>query len=182
MSSIKCFSCGLVNFASDEVCKKCGSDLKAQKSGKQKLSTACPRCDSENTQSFQMAYQTGTSKLLMIGISEGGGLGLGGGKNQSALAKSVKPPEPPSSVGESIALIILLVVGFNILGAALMLLIDPFIGIFVAVALTIAVAIFGAIKSRSGKDKGQRQFHLATDRWRRSWICLKCGGTWLVHQ
>ena len=177
MKSKKCLACGLVNFASEELCKKCGSDLRNQK-----LSTACPSCTSDNTQSFQMAYQSGTTSGTLIGISERGGIGVAGGKSQSVLAKSLKPPTADGSLGEGIAYIFIMVVAFNVIGVALMVLIDPVLGIFISIALTIAVGIFGVIKGRRSKGENERNFKLAMDRWRRSWICLKCGGTWLVHQ
>jgi predicted nucleic-acid-binding Zn-ribbon protein len=176
MSSKKCLSCGLVNFASDEICKKCGSDLMNQK-----LSTACPKCASDNTQSFEMAYQTGTSSAAMIGISQPGGIAAGAGKSSSALAKNVKPPEK-ESVGESIGIIVAMIIVFNFLGVALMVLVDPFVGIFAAIILTIGGGIFGVIKSGKGKAEKDRVFQVAMKRWRQSWICLKCGGTWMVHQ
>ena len=48
MSNVKCLSCGMVNFATDEKCKKCGADLKQQVEKQQversKL-TPCPDCE-----------------------------------------------------------------------------------------------------------------------------------------
>lgn len=99
-----------------------------------------------------MAYKTGTTSGALVGISEGGGLGVAGGRSQSMLAKGLKPPTE-TSVGDSVAMIVLLIFAFNIIGGVLMVLVDPFIGIFAGVALTIGVAIFGFLKSRSGSDQ-----------------------------
>lgn len=127
-----------------------------------------------------MAYQTGTTTGALVGISEGGGVGVAGGRSQSMLAKNLKPPTE-TSVGDSVAMIILLLVVFNLVGAVLMILLDPFIGIFVAIALTIGVAIFGFLKSNSGKDQRKQEFQRAMHQWAHSWICLRCGKSWLIN-
>jgi len=127
-----------------------------------------------------MAYETGTSSGVLVGVNQAGGLGLAGGKSSSGLAKKVKPPAK-ESVGESIAIIILLVVAFNFLGGVLMLFFNPFIGLGVAVGLTIVVAVFFAIKGRKNKDNQQRRFDFAMLRWRQSWICLRCGHSFLIR-
>jgi ribosomal protein L40E len=186
MSSIKCLSCGLVNFVTDETCKKCGSDLKSQKRGKTQMSTSCRRCGSEHTQSFQMAYKTGTSHgvVAIVGSGGEGDLGLAGGisKTQSVLADNLKPPAPPDGALKSAALIFLLVVLFNMVTIGLTFLVSWFVALPVGAAVTIAVAVFGMSKAKNSKGEEQREFESAMKRWTRSWVCLKCGGTWLAHQ
>ena len=67
---------------------------------------ACPYCQSENTQSLEMAYMTGTSRSTgyMVGggvTGDGFGVGAGatGGLSQTDLAAKVAPPEEASILG-----------------------------------------------------------------------------------
>src|SRR4051812_31312937 len=66
-----------------------------------KFDTACPKCKSTDTQSFQMAYDSGTSSgvVRIASYSDPVGLTSTAGRvtSQTALAKKIAPPTKPSA-------------------------------------------------------------------------------------
>jgi hypothetical protein len=196
MQSLKCSQCNLVNFANSENCKRCGYTLEdsyqtqseesfteefVEDIPRQKLATNCPRCDSNHTQSFQMAYQTGTSagKLRIATYNAEIGIGVGSGNisNQTLLAGSLKPPiAPNSSASLAISLIVGIVSPFFL---------RPFLSekwIILSSLLFISVPIFSGYLTFKllTKDNAEKLKHFQSvlSCWSKSWICLKCGISW----
>ena len=131
-----------------------------------------------------MANKSGTSSGVMIGVgSSRGGLGVGGGyqTSKSELAKLTAPPVPDGTAGESIALIFLLIVEFNLVAVGLSIFISFFTAIFIAIPLTIATAIFGIYRSKRNAPKREATYKAAMRRWEHSWICLRCGNNFVVR-
>lgn len=138
----------------------------------------CEKCNSENTQRLQIAFEGGTqdisAKSHTAGIgSISGALGLSGsitktnGVSQSVLAKRVAPPMKRSLKG----VLVILIAGFFILGAS------KGIGatLFALLALGVGGYLgFTAIQFNSKEWPSQYQY------WLESWVCHKCGH--IYHQ
>lgn len=109
MNSQRCSNCGFTNFADADNCKKCKQNLQSSSQAKnlRGLSTVCPKCSSNDTQSFQMAYQTGTSMGRVQNTSYNYELGVSvsyaNASNQTILANQLKPPIAPSDINNVIS-------------------------------------------------------------------------------
>jgi len=193
MSSTKCPVCGLVNFAEAESCKRCNASIRPRKVGEQG-STVCPKCNSEDTQSFQMAYKTGTtSGVIGMGTYSDGGLGVTRGtvKSQSDLARSLKPPTNPAPnvvivlcvlVSAAILFLAFLVITFIPFAVASSSVIWWTVGIsFAAPLIAIGVSYMTWQSRRAELRAAEVAFRTAMHSWSHSWICLRCGGSWLIH-
>jgi hypothetical protein len=187
MQSVKCASCGLTNFVSDTICKRCKNPLSAPVSAKSsnRISTVCPKCDSDSTQSFKMAYETGTShgRVRMAGITESGEIGLAGGgvSSQSVLARSVRPPAKIDGTFFAIVGVVLVVAVF-FLSAYIALVLG--LGFWSILVGLVGAAGAGLIVNQSAGQtikKADAEYENAIFRWTRSWICLRCGNSWLIR-
>jgi hypothetical protein len=157
----------------------------------QKLNTACPKCNSSNTQSFEMAYQAGTTSghVQVTSYSEGGGLGVTGGKvrNQSLLAAKVAPPNPPegevttgfisflvaavmASVASFVLYLAVALFGYDIIG--------KLVGVFSAIVFTIWWTFLIGNNTFSNRKIREEQYNSAMRQWKQGWICLRCGKDW----
>jgi hypothetical protein len=192
MSSIQCPQCDLVNFADATACKRCKAELRKQGDPR---STACPKCRSGDTQSFPMAYKTGTStgRVQMGTYSDGGGFGMAGGTvtNQSILAKAMRPPANGASTREGIMLVLCIIFALGVAAVGMVFsqsLIggtSPIVGIAAALFLAVCTAfgLGGLLYKVEGPKIAslKRQFELATHKWSHSWICLRCGKSWVIN-
>ncbi len=140
--------------------------------------TKCSKCDSNNTQSFEMAWQTGTSGgTIKAGTIGGGTAGFGvastSGKtsSQSLLAEQLAPPTPPTTNA-------LAVFGLPVAGFIVGLLQIPILGTAPVVLLPLVGFVGGIVISQSQIKKAMPAFEKLYARWQRSWICLKCGHAW----
>lgn len=153
----------------------------------------CPQCNSVETRSFEMAYTANTSSGTFAagGFTLGAGATLAAGKikQQSGLAARVQPPSPPRLAQffhvwlYSLA-IILVVVAISGWAATLFdpLLSTPLAGFVIGVPTVIAVLIFPLMLHRRAKTNNQKLgeiYEHALERWKSSWICLRCGYTWI---
>ena len=133
---------------------------------------ACPNCRSEHVQSFRVAYEAGTSTAeskssgMGIGFTANGDVGVGfsSGKtqttNMSLLAQKVAPPEKLKVRCEFL---------FEAASKVPYLVILP--------TLAVGGLIFGIpnyLRFKKNKDWATRYAQ-----WQRSWICHKCGHTFL---
>jgi hypothetical protein len=188
MEPKKCPECHLVNFPDAKSCKRCKADMRPRRSGEPR-STACPKCRSSDTQSFRMAYQTGTSKgsVRMGTYSEDGGFGLAGGNvsTQTMLAGNVQPPVD-SSRTVLVAAVAFCSLAVFIIAVLLLNLFAPssYLGL-VGFLLICPTASFGAgfLAWRSGIPKvlaAETELRKAMHKWSHSWICLRCGKDWVI--
>ena len=202
MSSVKCNQCGLINWATEEKCKRCGNPIgdatpplnsTDRGAGKPALLASCPRYHSENTQSFEMVYSSGTSKgsvaALSFDVDSGSVISTGGAvSRQSNLAASVAPPLPPPMganqiiVKGLIACLTALVVGLMAWWATGYFLsadVATFIGVGLAIVIVIAGIAWGGYIESVRHTKNMEEFkRVKLADWRRSWICLRCGHRW----
>jgi hypothetical protein len=144
---------------------------------------ACPNCQSDNLQTFRMVFETGTSSTesvssgTAIGLTGGGGIGIGVGSSKSSgttmslLAQKVAPP-----VKKKVALawlITVLAALFVVSGLGTK---EWGMVMFFAIVGTIT----GYIAVTRSKWN-QHQFPALMRAWERSWLCHKCGNTF-VHE
>ena len=139
----------------------------------------CPSCASDNTQRFEVVYESGThfnqsrSGMSGLGVGVGGrGLGVGVGMGSSSTkgvsrslqAERTAPPEK-TNIGK-------VVIG-AIAGAALFLIFRDGLFADIGVAMALGYGVYGAAalynNSKVYPDR------LAT--WQRSWMCHRCGAT-----
>jgi uncharacterized membrane protein len=206
MSSVKCSQCGLINWASEEKCKRCSNLLNSPsvpnphvpiahrgESKPASISAACPQCHSENTQSFEMVYSSGTSKgsitAFSFDVDTGAVMSTGGAlSRQSDLAASVTPPSPPLMGANQIivkgllaCLIAVVLVPVTWWATNLFLSRDlaTFISAALAVILIIAGIGWGAYIESERHARNMENFRRGElAEWQRSWICLRCGHRW----
>ena len=187
MNSQKCSNCNFVNFANAEICKRCKQNLHCltQKIDFDKSSTVCPKCNSNDTQSFQMAYQTGTSKGRVQTTSYNGELGVSIGSanvsSQTVLASKIQPPIEPKHdtflggiiiVGVTWLFAIYIAAnGSKMLGF-----------IFGCLCTFLEIVFILAFYKRWARQasKAQDEYKSVIAIWLRSWICLRCGANWKV--
>lgn len=193
-TSVKCPQCDLVNFADAKTCKRCEAEIRPLKRGEMR-STSCPKCKSEDTQSFQMAYQTGTSKgRINAGTySEGGGFGMAGGavSTQTMLAGKLKPPANAETFMWGIVAVVVIVVMFLVtLGGTLVTEMvftgtSPLIAFLCSAGLGILAGVgvlFVLSKTEGPKiEKIRNEYEKAMHKWSHSWICLRCGKEWMIN-
>jgi hypothetical protein len=191
MSSKKCPQCGLVNYSFEERCKRCGIALASIapetniSPRRQKMSRDCPRCESAETRSFEMAYASSTATGSLVATSYNFNIGatLTGGSltQQSALAAYVTPPRAPRKDAS-----LVVVCGFGALFVAAILCAITFGDAFPAFCFLIVVAATVSATTAVYKhqtrefQKAQSIYQEALAYWRRSWICLRCGHRWAL--
>lgn len=210
MDSTKCPQCNLVNFSGTQTCKRCGMSLTRQpiqnltrlsrssNSQSEKVSTTCPRCQCADTQSFHMAYQAGTSKGTVNVMSYNPDIGItssgGAVSNQTMLAKQVSPPTLDGADNGVLAAVLLTIVSFTILFPIMAVLFSPifkadndFINLTALLASFIVTSIAAFFVARhvyqaeAKKFESRKVVHQnALAKWSRSWICLRCGSSWLI--
>lgn len=137
-----------------------------------------PKCESENTQRLEVAFQGGTqdisttSKSVGVGIGSRGRIGFGGGvtktsgQSQSILAQKATPPAR-KPYKEPIIII---------LGGVLFFSIGQVSGIVMGLA---AVGISGYLIYSRFQFNSQ-EWPKLYQHWSESWLCHKCGG--IYHQ
>lgn len=139
----------------------------------------CPKCESDNTQRLQVAFQNGTqniattSRSVGIGIGSGGGLGLGlgrsktSGQSQTMQAQQIAPPEKKPYLWPGIGAF----VGLTLCSSK-----NEVSTIVIGLIL---LGICGYILYTRKKFNTETWPNL-TNQWSESWICQKCGE--IYHQ
>lgn len=155
------------------------------------VNSNCPRCGSDNTVTFQMAYGPGASAGTFSAISYARRLGLittGGRSSQmTALAARAAPPRrPPWGCWWMFAL-------YVICGVGTPYLILKVNGGFPAGTFTdaqlvnasnlLSVSAYAAIllAGVSVYLWRRRNYGRALRQWECSWLCLRCGHAWLME-
>lgn len=148
------------------------------------MSHNCPACHSESTQSFEMAYHSGTSQNNFSGSGYGfqaGNINISGTSySQSNLAGYTSPPKRPSPFLLAIILTFVIpVLSFTPLVLAYFTSKFKFgLYIIIDIALILAGYVFCALfLSPPAWAKYKEQLR----GWKRSWICLRCGNTFYLN-
>ncbi len=165
---------------------------------------SCPRCQSENFQSFPIIFESGTSSshFSAVGIGVGSGnyhdatIYGGSGQTRSALANRVAPPSRADSTG-AVLLLVFSVVLFMIVAVGGVFLYSIWRDaktehateasllcavIFLAPCLVLGLFFFS--KSQRDIAKAARfnesRWPRLYDEWERSFLCLRCGFDWTM--
>ncbi len=140
------------------------------------MNTTCPRCNSDNTSSYQMIYSGGTAtgsfKALSYGLNSGA-IGTGGKtKSQTLLAQQTTPPPIPTiEVSQILFAVLAGILVFIVFSSATGV---GLIGLGLGVA--IAIIIIGLFMQRLQPQTLEWQKRIMI--WQESWMCLKCGHSW----
>lgn len=144
----------------------------------------CPKCESENTQRLEVAFQGGTQNISTssystgIGIGSGGRIGVGtgrtttSGQSQSLLAQQVSPPAKKSYKWPAITLFFLA----GLLGSIA----QSFIGKVGGEILSLAIVGASGYLIYLRYQFNSKEWPGLYQHWSESWICHKCGGVY--HQ
>lgn len=145
-------------------------------------STDCPKCNSNDTRSFEMVNSEGTS----TGTFAAGSYTLGGGatltkgqtSNQSVLAAKTQPPEKPSmQFGALLAvffgtfIVSMIALSFN---EAFSGLVKLLLVLIATAALTTGAYMF----ERKRLQPLEAEYEKSFAAWKRNWICMRCGNAW----
>lgn len=175
-----------------ENCKRCGNSLaishqtqsleqpvnnSLQNYTEQKLSTVCPKCSSNDTQSYPMAYQAGTSfgKIKTASYTFNVGATVTGGKisNQTILASKLNPPSQ-SFQGGLLSLFFFVFVGFIVYA-----IFSPILYIL-GIVLGFGAFVFCVCCVCYLINTSQKPNQVEISQWGKSWICLRCGANWII--
>lgn len=142
----------------------------------------CPKCESDNTQRLEVAFNNGTQNISTstratgIGFGSGGSIGIGFGKaktsgqSQTVLAQQLAPPAKESyksavvyALFGTIFLYFQIIIGFQSL-----------FGLLIALIL-LGTSVY---RFRSAFRFNSQQWPRIYQNWAESWICHKCGGVY----
>jgi hypothetical protein len=137
----------------------------------------CPKCESENTQRLEVAFNSGTQNINTtsnsagIGFGSGGRIGFGGavtktsGQSQSALAASCAPPaKKPTKL-----LVIAGIVGVMFVSQVSQ-------GLVGLTVLGLVIAGFSGYVGYTRHQYNLKEWPKLYQHWSESWLCHKCGG------
>jgi len=147
----------------------------------------CPSCNSSNTKKMQMVWAGGSRvsqrRSTGVGLSSRGTIGVGVGRgtshSQSHLAAACAPPKTSLVPKIIIGLIALMFIP-SLLSGVLSVFSEPKLmdGIlnFIVSAPLLGLLIFGLIKLYKKLDEQNKQ---KQSDYSKTWVCLKCGNTYL---
>jgi len=164
----------------------------------------CPKCASPDTQTFEMAYQSGVSETTTVGVAVArdgaSGIGVASGTSETGLAQSTRPPRPKS------VFLFPLFIGWWVFGFLLTLVTNAdfglvgkfFVGLFLgpfapfvifgegyagpfslSVKVLAGIAIVaGSAVSAYAQNWNEKTFPTLAREWSSSWLCKRCGYRW----
>lgn len=162
------------------------------------MNTSCPKCNSENTQSFEMAHRAGSTSGFAVGagVTSEGDIGVipAYSRQRTGVAKLTEPPQKDAGgAGESLALIFIALVIFNVVSIVtvglLSLVLDLafdsvslwIVGLFIGLLASVAFGVFMWKRTEGQKGKVEAAYKAALMKWQHSWLCLKCGKTFYIR-
>ena len=157
----------------------------------------CLECGTDDIQRVELAYLSGTSNINMVskgrsvgvGVSRAGGnTGLGAGvagtkmkttgTDQSMLAESLTPPSKKSIFWT----IIFILIGWPsaVMGLAVLVVDGDVVGMFF---LIFGLVFFGAgvYGTYTFHQYNTKIFPIEFRNWQQSWLCKRCGSTFLLN-
>jgi hypothetical protein len=143
----------------------------------------CPVCHSGDTCSFPSAWASGTTKTSVdvIGMGLGGSIGVGGGLATSITIQASLVAPPQKKEIAALVLAILVSVAFSIFLAVLtaMAVAEDNTGSAIASAVSLVVMILLIVLLcslySSAAKFNERELPIYLARWRRQWLCRRCG-------
>lgn len=161
------------------------------------MTTHCPQCQSDNTSSYRMLWMSGTASgnVSGTGITANGQIGVFGGSSsqQTYLAQSVAPPTAPPLRGFLFGCLVPFIVCLVLttMLSALMTMVrfgSPALAKVLAPVLSNSLFFWLAILCIAGSlvlrnvylQMRKQKLAPALQTWERSWLCLKCGVSWVV--
>lgn len=134
--------------------------------GRKMSKTACPKCGSPDTQSFEMANRSGNKKPELAEPKKDGGALESGVLMFIVLAAFNLPAVAVMVAGNAL--------GFDIVTVGV---VGVIFGLIVAVTVGLAVVR----RMRKLKPKREAAYTAAMSKWQASWLCLRCGKTFFVR-
>ena len=150
------------------------------------MALMCPSCGSENVQSFQVIYETGThsSSGLVAGAIHGAGPAMGAvlGRKQSIAAAEAAPPSKRIPFREKMMIIgggLAATVGIIAIAISHVsysgLNLKNVLASLLLVSCGIGIAWLGLAKEAKVSDWNKSVWPKLHEKWLRSFRCLKCG-------
>lgn len=147
----------------------------------------CPRCHSDNTASFPMIYQGGTTTGNFSALSYGtnaGVIGTGGKtKSQSLLAQQTAPPQKQNNGCLHAFITVLILFGsmfvFTLVMTALVG--ESSLTGLLAFIFGMVATIFYAVHINRNSKAENKVWREQIAQWEKSWMCLKCGNKWYMN-
>jgi predicted nucleic-acid-binding Zn-ribbon protein len=141
----------------------------------------CPKCGSDHTRTFSVVYEEGTVHGTSSGYVDGYSA-TSNSFSQSPLASKCSPPyiESAGCFAKLCALVIAVIVtilfnkyfGADKAGASISFVLITFFG-----ALFVIGVIWQMLVGLPREEKYKKQLAL----WESSWVCIKCGNTFLAE-
>lgn len=136
----------------------------------------CPTCNSENTRKFSIAYEEGTTKSKSEGFSDNASHETEH-FSQTSLAKRCSPPQEPTP-GFALGIVgtvfsIWAALKFGFLSGSF------WVGL---VSFMVAMASLSIFWRRFLAKKSFATFDANYADWEKSWVCMKCGSTFLFDR
>lgn len=139
----------------------------------------CPRCHSENIQSYSLIHSMGISKidLSTVGVGYSNNLGVGRAKShgtqQTAMSASTAPPKKRSPAGDFFGSWLV----FSIPGVICKYLNFHYLIVNILVWGAVILAFFMA---RDAYQWNKYTFPQKLRDWEHSYVCLRCGNRFIL--
>jgi hypothetical protein len=142
------------------------------------LAYQCPRCASADVQAFSVLHLAGISSTSAFGVDVAGDFGAIGGRTQSLLSIVASPPKKKNmNEGFIIGFVGCLLGLFFWFGASQC---DAGnIGGAVFLIASVVSIFLGVIRSGSNSRWNRERFPSLYKDWQSSWLCKRCGNTWI---
>lgn len=153
----------------------------------------CPKCESDDTASFEMIYASGTqtwsSGGLLVGSDEDLHVGIGGGATSSRLAATVAPPEKQHPLAARISTVVgaIGIPVFGLLGIGVLVAghRDQVSGGVVALLFAACCAmalVLGVARWNKAIQYNNKEWALHYKKWQKWWLCKRCGERFVPRQ
>jgi hypothetical protein len=144
----------------------------------------CPKCNSADTARAEAIYMQQTQVTTGTGITTDGdsiGVGTFSGKSSSLMASSNAPPSPQTSparafvIGGFLGFALFAIAGFSEVGDDS----AKATGLFVLAGALLVTALACLPAALKAARFNKRELPLLIAKWRKHWICRRCGYRWI---
>jgi len=136
----------------------------------------CPNCKSDSTRKFSIIFEEGTYTQkyeAKISSSSGSADSVGEATGSSDLAKRCSPPEGCTPIYSFL-------VGFAI-GAVLWIIVVININAILGHVLFIGIILFLIKCFRNERNFNKIDYPKIHEKWRKKWLCMKCGHEYMCE-